>query len=287
MFRRSLDLKLGRDGAGRYLAGTIGLMVYLAALALAASLAVGGAAERWDRALAGTATVQVPPDAAARLPMLLQALRAAPGVRRAEPLSPDAAAALLEPWLGEGVRSAGLPLPRLVDVRIEPGASIDALRRIAVEAAPGAVLDDHRRWVEPLLGFAAAANLAAFAVLALVAVASVMTVVFTTRAGLAVHHGVIEVLHLIGAQDGYIARQFERQALSLGLRGGIAGLVLAALTLGALAYAGRDAIAAGLVPLETADWRRAALVLALPLAAALVAMATARWTVLRALARLP
>ena len=32
--------------------------------------------------------------------------------------------------------------------------------------------------------------------------------IFTTRAGLAVHHNVIEILHIIGARDGYIARQF-------------------------------------------------------------------------------
>jgi cell division transport system permease protein len=98
-------------------------------------------------------------------------------------------------------------------------------------------------------------------------------------------------LHLIGARDGYIAGQFERHALRLGLRGGIGGLVLAALTIGAIAAAADrvgaldDAIrllpALGAPPIE---W---ALLLLLPVAAGAVAMITARITVLRALRRMP
>jgi cell division transport system permease protein len=287
--RPRLDLPLERDGSGRFLTLIIALMVYLAGLALAAALLLTATAERWDRGLAGTLTVQLPADQAAQMGPVLALLRASPGIAKATPLDQTRSAALLEPWLGSGPEIAELPLPRLIDVRITPGERVDLddLRRRLADTAPGAALDDHRRWLDPLLRAAAAIRLAAAAVLVLVAGAAVLTVVFTTRAGLAVHHGVIEVLHLIGARDGYVARQFERQALRLGFRGGLVGLGLAVLTLAGVLYAGRTGVAPRLLPtlsFGAVEWLALA---ALPFGAALVAMLTARLTVLRALRRLP
>ena len=62
--------------------------------------------------------------------------------------------------------------------------------------------------------------------------------VFTARIGLAIHHSVIEILHLLGAQDAYIARQFQVHALWLGLRGGVIGGMAAAVTVAILGPAG-------------------------------------------------
>ena len=122
--------------------------------------------------------------------------------------------------------------------------------------------------------------------------AAVLTVIFTTRAGLAVHHAVVEVLHLIGARDGYIARQFQRQALRLALRGGIVGLVLTLATLlrprpcrrrdRALRRARPPAAVAARCSPGTGC---ALLLLPSPLRSS--AMVTARLTVLRALERMP
>ena len=96
----------------------------------------------------------------------------------------------------------------------------------------------------------------------------------------------IEVLHLIGARDAYIARHFQNHALAMGLRGGLAGLVLAALTLVPLTYAANDL---GMPVLPDLPWPplRTALLLLIPAAAALIALITARTTVLRALSRMP
>jgi len=99
------------------------------------------------------------------------------------------------------------------------------------------------------------------------------------------------VLHLIGARDGYIARQFERHALRLGLKGGVAGLALAILTLVGIAAAATQVgaldDAVRVLPALSAPAVEWVLLLLLPIAAGLVAMLTARITVLRALKRLP
>jgi cell division transport system permease protein len=51
----------------------------------------------------------------------------------------------------------------------------------------------------------------------------VLSVVFATRAAIATNRPVIEVLHLIGAKDSFIARHFQQHFLQLGLKGGLIG----------------------------------------------------------------
>lgn len=297
MLRRHLDIPLNRDGSVRFLPWIIALMVYLAGLALAGTLVLNGALARWDRSLTGTLTVQLPPAEDGKgdggMSVLLELLRVTPGVTSAEPLSREATARLIEPWLGTALTPEELALPRLIDLRVNPDAPPDlaALRTHLAAAAPGAELDDHRSWLGRLATLVLSIELTAMAIVALIGIAAVMTVVFTTRAGLAVHHAVIEVLHLIGARDRYIARQFERQALALGLRGGLVGLALTLLTLAGIAKASAAMAVFGeqvrLLPslqLELWHWP---ILLMLPLAAGLIAMVTARITVLRALARMP
>ena len=296
MLRQRLDIPLNRDSSVRFLPWIIGLMVYLAGLALAGTLVLNGTLARWDRSLSGTLTVQLPPAEPGKddpLPRVVQVLRETPGVKNAEPLGAAATARLLEPWLGNALSVDELPLPRLIDLRIDTDTPPDlaALSARLAAAAPQAVLDDHRLWLDRLASLVVSVELTALAVVALIGAAAVLTVVFTTRAGLAVHHGVIEVLHLIGARDNYIARQFERQALELGLRGGIMGLVLTIATLALIGHAS-DATAllgerARLVPAFELRFWHWLLVALLPAAAAGIAMLTARLTVLRALARMP
>jgi cell division transport system permease protein len=259
-------------------------------------VALDGAVSRWDRALVGTLTVQLPATSAGALDQVLTLLRTTPGVRSATPLDDAATAALLKPWLGDAVALDELSLPRLVDVRIDPATALNrgALEERLKAAAAGARLDDNRRWLDQVLDTVLAVEIVAGAIVALIAIATIISIVFATRTGLAIHHGTVEVLHLIGAHDGYIADQFQWQALRLGLRGGIIGLVPAVLTLLALgAVAGDRSLVPGLAPGVEALPRFALgafgwlILLLLPLAAGLTALATARITVLRGLARMP
>lgn len=287
------DLPLERDASGRFLPWLIGFMVYLAALATAGSMAVDGALARWHLDLAESMTVQIvpPPDATpderqSRLDRALKILGRTPGIESAEALDEDAMRALLRPWLGDEAALSELPLPDLIAVELRrgQGVDLDGLRRDLAEAVPGATLDDHRRWIDDLSALAGTAHFVALLVVGLVGLAAVVTVVFVTRTGLAIHERVIEVVHLIGARDAYIAGQFQRHALWLGLLGGVLGVGFAVATL-----IGLDALLQRLgTPLlprlgfEAPQWTVLA---ALPLVAAATAMLTARFTVLRSLGR--
>lgn len=291
MFRRRTDIPLARDGSGRFVPWIVALMVYLAALAVAAGVVTGRAADRWAGGLEGTLTIEILPDAGAPrdsdVQAVLDLLRETAGVLSADELSPAAVAALLEPWLGEGALDADLPVPRLIDVRLERGTLLDiaALTTQIESLVPGARLDDHRLWRRQLAAFGRAVAAAAIVVVTLIALSAAATIVFATRAGLAIHHDVIELLHLIGSRDNYIARQFQNHAMRLALRGGVVGAVLGLATLMLVAWAAAPLRGSFLPELAIGAGAWIA-VAAMPLAAALVATVAARITVLRALRKM-
>lgn len=277
------------------LTAVIGVMCYLAALTLAAALAVSGAARDWTAGLAGSATVQLlgvdsaSPDGQAD--RALDILRATPGIASAALLSRAESEALLEPWLGASEALSGLPMPQLIAVVFSPGAApdVEALAARLKAEVPGASLDTHVTWRARLAGFAGALTALAYVVLVLIALAGAAAVIFATRAGLLAHSEVVEVLHLVGARDDFIAREFQHRFLLIGLEAGLLGAGLAAVTL----FLGQSALGAAVIT-GGADYLPRLVpglagylwLLAIPLAAALIAMLTARLTVVGTLRRM-
>lgn len=303
MFTRRTDLQLERDSLGQFLPWLIAFMVYLSILALAGILVLDDIARRWDKGMSGTLTVQIAPspgsgvtsgtsqkaskDGVRRLQAILDLLRSTPGVARAKTLSQEKVLALLEPWLGNGALGADLPLPKLIDVELENGVALDiaALEIRLMAIVPGAVIDDHGVWLGHLVDLIQTVRALALAVLVFIALATTGTVTFATRTGLAIHHEAIEVLHLIGAQDAYIARQFASRALMLGLRGGVIGLFLAVPTLWSIGGLARS-LRSGYFPEFSLDLVHWAILACMPIVVALIAMISARLTVMKTLARM-
>jgi len=294
MFRQHFDLPLGEDGSGRFVPWIVAVMVYLATLSVAAGMAVNRSVDKWDIGLEGTVTVEIAASNAAaenageRMARALSLLRETAGVRSAIPIPDDEISRLLEPWLGQGDVPLTLPIPQLIDVRLEAGTKLDldALGTLLANAVPGARLDDHQYWTERLLDFGRSVQITSAFIVALVALAGAGTVVFATRAGLAIHREVIELMHLVGSRDSYIAGQFQAHAMSLSLRGGVVGLALGAATLGVLRGIAAP-IEGSLLPTVNITAGAWAVLAALPLLAGLIATITARVTVVRALREMP
>lgn len=296
MFRRT-DLPLDRDAHARFLPWLIAFMVYLAVLAIAGVLVVNQAVERWDTGISGTLTVQIMPPAGtgdttsaqARLSRdVLAVLESTPGVLSVVPMTEERILELLQPWLGDLAGDADLPVPQLIDVTIDPDAGVDVTalgRRLAI-AAPGVTVDDHRVWLDRLVRLLQTIEMVALAIVVVIGLVTIGTVVFTTRTGLAIHGEAIQVLHLIGAHDAYVARQFAGRALLLGLKGGFIGLCFAVPTLLAIGYFG-ERMQFEAMPVNGLGLPQLIVLALLPLIVALIAMLTARVTVLRTLARMP
>ncbi|MDB5360672.1 MAG: cell division protein [Rhodospirillales bacterium] len=295
---RSRDLPLDRDGSARFLPWLVALMVYLAALTIAGGAALHDAVQTWDAGLAGTLTVELPRGTNGagvpqdRIDATLKLLGQIPGVAQATRLDGPAETRLLAPWLGQDVDVQALPLPVLIDVQLKPGVSLDAdtlAQRLRI-VAPGTTVESHGSWLDRLFRIARLVQFGAAAIVLLIGLVAVITVIFTTRTGLAIHAPVVELVHLIGASDAYVARQFQWHAFRLGLGGGGIGLVMTLVSFAALKWTAQQGLLPGetaLLPalhLPLAGWIA---VLALPLVMGLVGLATARHTVLRTLGRMP
>jgi cell division transport system permease protein len=215
--------------SGRALVAVVAIMTFLASLTTGAVILVGTAASEWQSDVAREVTIQVIPapgrDMDATVAKAASVARAFPGIGEVRPYTKEQSTALLEPWLGSGLSLKELPVPRLIVVRIAGGAAPDIpqLRRMLTEQVPGAVLDDHRGWIERMRAMAGTAVAAGVFILILVVAATMLSVTFATRGAMATNKPVIEVLHFVGAKNGYIAGHFQRHFLLLGLQGGAVG----------------------------------------------------------------
>ena len=287
-----------RSVAGRSLVFVVAIMAALASLTLGAVVVVSDRADAWSRSVSQEATVQIRPsrelDMEAALREAVALATATPGIAGASVVTPAQSAALLEPWLGRDFDMSELPVPRLVRLQVAPGAVPDLADLAArlESALPEASLDDHRVWVSRLVTMARTTIAVGVGVLALMLAASVLIVVFATRAVMAGNAHVIEVLHFVGAERSYIAAQFQTHFLLLGLGGAVIGGGVGLAALLALGLLGGGASGPAAQQIEALFGTFAVgptTVVGIALIVAVVALLTAvtsRLTVLRTLGRL-
>lgn len=286
------DLSFDSDASRHFVPLIVAVMVYLATLALAGSMSVGSTVDQWRDAVRGSMTVQLPgrpggqtsPEAVANIKAVTDALLATPGVASAAPLPVSDIQALLEPWLGDADLPADLPVPVLIDVTLDDGVSLDPkglAQRLDVIVS-GVQVSDSGASLERLVRLARSVQWVAGIIVALVGVAATAIIIFATRAGMSAHRKTIELLHLIGAHDSYIARQFQFRLLVLSLIGGVLGLVFGTVTLIVLTLLSSQVQASFLprLSLTASHW---AILAMLPILGTAVATVTARLTVSRSL----
>jgi cell division transport system permease protein len=224
--------------SGRALVAVVAIMTFLASLTTGAVLLVRASAAEWQSDVASEITIQVRPapgrDMEKDVRAIIETVRLQPGIVTVRPFSNEESARLLEPWLGSGLSLDALPVPRVIVARVAPDIAVDlgALRKRIAQTAPSASVDDHRAWIDRMRSTTGATVFAGIGILALVIVATVISVSFATRGAMAANRPIVEVLHFVGAGDRYIANRFLRHFLLLGCEGGLIGVVAAMLLFG-------------------------------------------------------
>jgi cell division transport system permease protein len=215
--------------AGRALVAVVAIMTFLASITTGAVLLISASASEWQSEVASEITIQVKPVGGRDLERdtlaVAEAIRAQPGIVEVRPYTKAESAGLLEPWLGSGLSLDELPVPRVIIARVVPGTPLDiaSLRSRVTQTVPNASVDDHRAWIERMRSMTGATVFAGLGILALVIIATIISVSFATRGAMAANRPIVEVLHFVGAGDRYIANRFFRHFLRLGLQGGIIG----------------------------------------------------------------
>jgi cell division transport system permease protein len=279
----------------RNLTVTMTVMCYLASLAIGALILINQAVDSWSKGLAREVTVQLrvlqKQDIDQELATVIALLQNTKGVVKAEALDKAAGLKLLEPWLGN-TKLDDLPVPRLIRVTVDENAPPDfeALSKNLKKTASAASLDTHHRWQTELSRMGRTLSLLSFTILALISASAFTIVIFAARSVLAANREVVEVLHLVGAKDAYIARQIDQRFLATGLVSGCSGVALAILTFFALSLSGNSAengvaqasrsllFAPGTTQLLTYG-----ILLCVPVAATAIAVVSAKLTLIRML----
>ncbi len=220
---------------GRSLTLVIAIMCFLACLTAGAVYLMHQSATAWLRDIASEVTVQIEAREGTNVEQQLRDITTflgrQQGVVGAKILSTEISAGLLEPWLGQTEGLKNLPVPRLIAVEVDRFNPPDfaSLRTDLGNKFKGATLDDHRHWQQQIRTVTRSFALGGFAILALVGAATTAVIVSATRSALAANREIVEVLHFVGATDRFIASQFQRHFLSLGIRAGIVGAAMAGL----------------------------------------------------------
>ena len=289
------ELPLKKDQANLFLEIVTAIMVFLFSVTLAGYYLINSMAESWQNGISGSMTVQIMPaeetlteqEKTLRLNKVITFFENQPAVERVLLMSQKQKEQLMSPWLGDEIDINTLPIPELLDVYLKKGTNLDydKMEDTLKEIAPYASIDNHNVWLHRLLRLAGALQTLALSVLCMVLAAGILSIFYAACTSLGIHSQIIEILHIMGAQDDYIARQYARRGFWLGLASGAAGTVITMLAFGWL-YSSAMYLDDGMfahMDISAQGW---VWLLSLPLWSALLSMATSYWAVRRTLRKI-
>lgn len=226
--RRPAAIVPGTSVAGRTLMLLIAIMTFLSSVTFGAVILVQKSAMGWSADVGSEVTIQIRPIEGevmeSNIRTAIALAEATPGVSRAYALSLDDSEKLLEPWLGTGLDLSSLEIPRMVVVQLSDPAEADlaALSR-DLATVNGASLDTHAAWRDQLNVMAGTIVLSGLLILCLIIAATVLAVIFATRGAMSSNRDIVDVLHFIGASNGFVAGEFQGRFMRIGLQGGLIG----------------------------------------------------------------
>lgn len=271
----------------------IAIMIALTTIAAAGGLALTNLANAARAELSGGLTVQIIEANAAerdrQAEIAVSLLSNAEGIDNVRRVPEGELDELIEPWLGEtGTGADAIPVPALIDVRLAGPATpqrLADLREQLQPSAPAARIDTQASWLAPVFSAINSLQWLALGLVVLLAATSAAAVWLAARSALGSNRGTIEIVHLLGGSDSQIAHVFQRSIGFDAVLGGLAGL---ALGLAAILLLGQQfaALGSGMIAGGGLGWTDWALIGAIPVAGVIIAMLTARLTVLSALRKM-
>jgi len=285
---------------GRSLVLIISVMCYLACLSLGALIIINRSVDNWTSDISTQMTLQIKVsedrDIEADTKKALEILKSEKGIKDASPMQVEESAKLLEPWLGKNRLVEELPIPRLISIVVDTDTPPD-IQKLSAKLEtnlPNSDLDTHERWQKELTRTAGTLRFVGISILLLISITTITIAVFATRAAIASNKDIVEVLHLVGAQDKYIASQVQTHFIKLGLQAGVIGAVAGGLTFVLLSLWGNHQVSGSLSEVSSRlllspssfGFLEYFVFLLIPLSSMLICMFTAKHTVIRILSRM-
>jgi cell division transport system permease protein len=297
--KRRYDLPLSGSTSNNFLRVLIALMTVLGMLALSASFALSAMTDRWSSGLENKVSIEIPASDSdgnviktgiveSMTEKVAEFMRSESSVQSAEITPPEKIRELLAPWLGTDMETDSVPLPGLISITFKKDAEPN-LKDLEIQLrdfAPRARIDTHENWLSDVVRFTSALQFAAALLTMIIGLTTLVAVAGAVRSKLSENKEELELLHLMGASDSYIAKQLQRHTIILALQGGGVGILTGGLLLIVISLIAGE-IGVNLVPDFRLDALQKGILLLAPVPIALLAMLTARFTVLRVLAKMP
>lgn len=232
------DIPLHARVGTEFLALLMALMTFLCILAGCISISLNIMANNWSAGLADTITIEVPAsqNSNGNIDALIRGLNQVTEVADARAVPKEELQELVEPWLGKGANALqDLPVPSLVELTLSKRTdeALQKIKSVTTEIIPEAKIDAHDNWLNDILRLSRGLQIAGTALIVIIALVTALTVSGAVRSRMAIHHSELELLHIMGASDRYITRQFQKYIFMLSGKGILLGLVLSVLTIAA------------------------------------------------------
>lgn len=281
-----LHTRLGTE----FLVLLIALMTYLLLLAATVSISLGQLSNKWISGLENTMTIEIPASDSStkQSEVVLEKILEIKGVKTARIVSKSDMSDMLSPWLGTDKSILNdLPLPILLTVELEKKAppTIKNIQDTINSLAPSAIVDSHEAWLVDLLKLTNGLQLTALIVFGMILCVTGMVIAGAVRSRMAMHQRELELLHIIGANDSYISRQFIKYILFQTFKGLGFGFLGGVITLICFTFFTNQT--SGTLPeisLEKMDW---IIFLIIPTLLLVIGTLTARQTVYSVLKEMP
>lgn len=297
--KRKYDLPLNKGSGGSFLKILMGLMTILAIFALSASFALSEMTQRWTSGLENKATIEIPAEdkngsiieqaAVDKSALDIHSfLKSHPDIETSEIMQPQEIKDLVSPWLGNEITFENVPLPGIISVEFKEDKEINysALESRLKSFGEHVRLDTHGTWLNDLLKFTDVLNFAAILISTLIGITTIVAVAGAVQARMAVYNEELELLHLMGAGDRYITSQLQRYSFIACLQGSAIGAVIGLILIYIVGWSLRQQ-GISLLPDFDLNFIQIFILIMLPFFIGLLAMLTARQTVLRVLSKMP
>jgi cell division transport system permease protein len=265
----------------------VGALCFLAALAALTTRGTYKAAEAWGAQIEGEITVVMRGIDRRTAETVAADVEKLATVFEAELLSRDEIEDLLKPSLGPGGIPDGLPLPLLMSVQADMavGDPTEGIEAVLDKAGVDGDVAGNAGYADNVRGGLSVLRMVALSVVALLSATAIAVIAFATHAALLARRDIVDVLHLSGAEDRYIARLFERTFWVLALQAGLGGAVAALMVTALIVFSGGSAqgVEAQLLPRLSLDFWDVVIILVTPVMAGLAARLAARMTVMNSL----
>ncbi|MEL6830721.1 MAG: cell division protein FtsX [Pseudomonadota bacterium] len=265
----------------------IGALCFLAALAALTTRGTYAAAAAWGDQIEGEFTVVLQDTDRRTATGIADDIAQMTGIDGARLLSEAELDELLAPSFGPGGLPDGLPLPLLIAVQAAPDAPDPepAITTILDQAEVEGEVSGHGGFARQVQRALAVLRLIGIGAVSLLAATAIAVIAFATHAALLARKDIVDVLHLSGAEDRFIARLFARRFWVLALQAGSGGALAALMTTALIVFSASSsgAVESQLLPRLSLDIVDFAILVVTPVIAGLAARGAARITVLQAL----